>query len=194
MSVDDSSRFSIVPDAAPLAYTADLPPEQAARLARARTAKQRAVTSLHAQIERLRTYLAATRPAPRVLVVDDHPEMATLIADAIREETGVDVTVVTHAGEALTIARDAGHGDFVAAVIDLHLNHPTVNGVTVAAALKRGVAVFLVTGAMPSELAEAARRVSAVGAFEKPLTSDMLHAMCVAIGERLAATAPLAVH
>ena len=187
MSSDDSSRFSIVP-AAPC--NPAVAPELAARFARAQRAKVAAVTSLHQQIERLRTQLATTRPGHRVLVVDDNEAIAHQLARVIREETGADVTVSTDADEAMAIVQGASHGAFAAAVVDLHLNHPTINGRDLADALKRSAAVYLVTGMMREELAETGRRVSAEAWYEKPLSAADLQSLCEAIRRRLVAVSP----
>ena len=136
-------------------------------------------------IARIRREIAETAPRACVLIVDDAAEWAHMLAEVLRHDLGVDTVVVSDADEALITARDALTGDFAAAVVDLHLGHHAVNGLTVAAALPRGVGVFLVSGVMPDELAEAGRRVSAEAVFAKPIGAPEMAALCEAVRARV---------
>ncbi len=153
-------------------------PSLAARYA---CAKQRR----DAIIAQIRRDIAATSPRARVLVVEDSVGIAHGLAGVLRDEARVDVDVAIDPARALEIARSTVAGDYAAALIDLHLNHSTINGLTVAAALPRGVSVFMVSGVMPQELAEAGRRVSAEAVYEKPLSIQDLQRLCTAIRERV---------
>lgn len=136
-------------------------------------------------IAQIKREIAETSPRARVLVVEDAAEVAHLLAEVLRDEAGVDVDVAVDPVRALEIARSTVSGDYAAALIDLHLNHSTINGLTVAAALPRGVCVYMVSGVMPQELAEAGRRVSAEAVFEKPLGVPQLGVLCAAVRERV---------
>ncbi len=165
--------------------TAPATDDLASRYARAVKAKNAALGTLTESIARLHAVIAALHPLPRVLVVDDDEFIATQLGEYVEEETGVKAVVCCTADDAMLAAQRADVGDFAAAIIDLDLRHALYNGVTVAHALPRGVAVYFVTGALPEELERAARTVSAMGAYEKPLTPDELVAICTQIKGRL---------
>lgn len=162
-----------------------IPAELSERYAKALQQRDDAFERLRQQTARIRAHMAITAPRNRVLIVDDNEPFADAFSRAVHEMTGAEVVVVTRALDALAIARDCEAGDFAAAVVDLHLDHREINGITVAAALPRGVAVYLVTGALPDELAEAAKRVSALGAFQKPISTEQMAALCTGIRQRL---------
>ena len=167
----------------------------ASRYARALNARNAALGTLTESIARLHAVIAALHPLPRVLVVDDDEFIATQLGEYVEEETGAKPVVCCAAEDAMLAAQRADVGDFAAAIIDLDLRHALYNGVTVAHALPRGVAVYFVTGALPEELERAARTVSAMGAYEKPLTPDELVAICTQIKGRLKrGEAPDSVH
>lgn len=177
------------PEPAPI--TDDL----AARYARALKAKNAALGTLSASIARIHAMISALHPQSRVLVVEDDEFIASQLAEIVREETGADVVECYNADDAMRCARQAEIGDFAAAIIDLDLRNPILNGITVAHALPRGVAVYFVTGAMPEELDRAARTVSAMGAYHKPLAPDTLTAICKQIKARIErGDAPESVH
>lgn len=157
----------------------------AARYARAERAKNAALCTLTESIARLHAVIAACHPLPRVLVVDDDAFIATQISEYVEEETGAKVVTCCTADDAMLAAQRADVGDFAAAIIDLDLRNSLYNGITVAHELPRGVAVFFVTGALPEELERAARTVSAMGAYEKPLTPDVLVSICSQIKGRI---------
>jgi len=159
--------------------------DRAARFAKARRALDAARSTFTESIARLHAVIAALHPLPRVLIVEDDEFLAMQLAAIVREETGAEVVVCCTADDAMYVANAADVGDFAAAIIDLDLRHAQHNGITVAHALPRGVGVYFVTGAMPDELDRAARTVSAMGAYEKPLAPDTLTMICTQIRERI---------
>jgi DNA-binding response OmpR family regulator len=177
------------------AQTDPITDDLAARYARALNANNAAIGTLTESIARLHAVIEALHPQPRVLIVEDDEFIATQLAGIVGEETGTKTVVCCTADDAMYAAQRADVGDFAAAIIDLDLRHAQHNGITVAHALPRGVAVYFVTGAMPDELERAARTVSAMGAYEKPLAPDTLTAICKQIKARIErGDAPESVH
>src|SRR5262249_40883543 len=103
---------------------------------------------------------------PRVLVVDDDPEIATMLARALTRH-GYRIDTTSSPEEAL--ARVEADGDYHAAL--LHLVMPERDGARLAAALRRkipGLPLALLTGYTHSPLIPDAERAG-VAVFTKPV-------------------------
>jgi len=107
------------------------------------------------------------RAAPRVLVVDDDPEIATMLARALARH-GYRIETARSAEEALALVQ--ADPDYQAAFLDLVM--PERDGAALAAALRRvipGLPMALLTGYTHSPLIEPAAR-SGVAVFTKPVS------------------------
>jgi len=105
------------------------------------------------------------KPAPRILVVDDEPEIATMLARALTPR-GFVVETALSAEEALRLAATE---TFDAALVDLVM--PGRDGKDLAAALREripGIPIGLLTGYTRTPLRAAAER-SGVAVFIKPV-------------------------
>jgi DNA-binding NtrC family response regulator len=111
--------------------------------------------------------------ASNLLIVDDDPDQALVLAEVLRE-AGID-SVVVHSGEqALSaLATDA----FDAVLADVHLGSG-INGLDLCAAMRRrgdGPPLIAVTGAGNLETAVAALRAGAYDFITKPVANEALH-------------------
>ncbi len=121
-------------------------------------------------------------PPPRVLVVDDNLDMARFLTKVIRDNTGADVTYCTDPARAIELAAE----DWAAVVVDLHLDHAEISGVTVARAVRRNRTVIMISGEVTLErLREAGEELRADRLFLKPLTARDRYDLTSVISERL---------
>lgn len=150
-------------------------------IARAAADADRALERLRAQVDQLLSPTAPrtlrserfvrSRRVAAILYVDDHA-LAHLYGDALREALpGCMVSVVTNADEAIAAARS---GSWTVAVLDLHLGHPSLTGLDVLAELPTSTRVVLVTGVLPEDLPEVARRAEVDAHLVKPFAPDAL--------------------
>ena len=106
------------------------------------------------------------RASPRVLVVDDDPEIATMLARALTRH-GYRIDTTSSPEEAL--ARVEANRDYQAALLDLVM--PERDGANLAAALRLkipGLPLALLTGYTRSPLIPEAERAG-VAVFTKPV-------------------------
>jgi two-component system, cell cycle sensor histidine kinase and response regulator CckA len=108
---------------------------------------------------------------PRVLVVDDDPEIATMLARALTRH-GYRIDTTSSPEEAL--ARVEADRDYQAALLDLVM--PERDGASLAAALRQkipGLPLALLTGYTHSPLIPEAERAG-VAVFKKPVVIQEL--------------------
>ncbi len=125
-------------------------------------------------------------PAPRILVVDDNPELLTLLSSAF-EEAGYAVSTALRGRAALDLARRE-RPDL--AVVDVLL--PDLMGFDVAEMLKRlGIPFILMSGVHKGgkAAANAISKYGAAGYFEKPFERQELLEL---VGKTLTPSAPAA--
>ena len=107
------------------------------------------------------------KTAPRILVVDDDPEIATMLTRALARH-GYRIETSRSPDEALALVQ--GDPDYQAAFLDLVM--PERDGAALAAALRRlipGLPLALLTGYTHSPLIEQAARAG-VAVFTKPVS------------------------
>lgn len=150
-------------------------PPVADRYAAARERRTLALAGLSAQIA------ATLAPAaPRVLLVEDDPDVGELLAESLRSAFAgcgrpLYLRLVADAVDACEAAR---RESWAAAVVDLPLGHARLSGLDVVAALSSWTPVVLVSGTVPEALPALAGRVRASAHFEKPVDLARL-AACV---------------
>lgn len=96
-------------------------------------------------------------PAPRILVVDDQPVVLGALAQSFRDLSGLEV-VECH--DAMRAKHLLATEDYAGVVLDLNLNHPEINGITLAEEVPRNRVLVLVS-ADPGA-AEAAESLRAI--------------------------------
>lgn len=137
-------------------------------------------------LERLRRRVAQLQPRARVLIVDDQRSVAETLAMSIRVQTGAEVQVETDPESALALAKRTKQGEFAVAIVDLHLEHAEITGLTIAEELlPRGVGIVLITGAVPEVIHDCAMRVSAFDTLTKPPSEQDLQRVCTEIKRRI---------
>lgn len=104
----------------------------------ARDRARESIRRLTADIQRI-----TSSPPPRILVVDDDAPALAMLAEEFRKATGLEVIGVRDATEA---SRMLEHNDFAAVILDMHLEHPSINGVTLAEMVPRGRVLAIVSG------------------------------------------------
>lgn len=144
---------------------------------------ERAQATRAGLLARLRGRIQDLKPAPRVLLVEDDPDQARMLTTFLQTRVGVEVETFHSGQSALDRVRQMRRGEFVGALVDLHLGDE-IAGDEIARELPRGVAVYLVTGALHEALHEAGHRVSATRCFEKPLTSADYDWLCADLRAR----------
>ena len=105
------------------------------------------------------------KKSPRILIVDDDPEVATMLARSLARR-GFQIDSTSSPEEALTRAAEVAYD---AALLDLVM--PGRDGSELAAALREklpGLTIALLTGYKHSPLIQAAERAGAT-VFSKPL-------------------------
>jgi CheY-like chemotaxis protein len=120
------------------------------------------------------------KPSPRILVVDDDPEIATMLARALARH-GYRIDTTSSPDDAL--ARVDADRDYQAALLDLVM--PERDGAALAAALRQkipGLPLALLTGYTHSPLIPDAERAG-VAVFTKPVViQDLLEFLKSEIG------------
>jgi DNA-binding response OmpR family regulator len=127
------------------------------------------------------------KPSPLILIVDDDPEIATMLARSLTHR-GFRVETTGSPEEALRLAATSA---FDAALLDLVM--PEKDGVALATALRQhiqGLPVAILTGYPHSPLITAARR-SGVYVFRKPTPiQDLVDFLEAEIPKKVAAEPP----
>jgi len=141
--------------------TAHAPRSQEERTSLATLARDRALDALRRQIE---AFCAV--PSLRVLLVEDDPLFARTLTQSLRGLRG-DIQVVRPLTPEDAL-RYATEDSWALAVLDMHLDHPSITGVTILRHLPRWVPVVLISGEIPETVHALAKRLKADAAFAKP--------------------------
>ena len=112
---------------------------------------------------------------PKILVVDDEPEIRTILREML-EHAGNEVTAVADGEQAWSFL-DATDQDFSAIVLDRKM--PGLDGISLLRRIKGDgrldcIPVIMVTGYPPNGNSETLRSMQVAGWLYKPVTLDQL--------------------